>query len=71
MGKVSEFTNQQEWRYCPIESNPSDILTRGINADQYIDSIIGKSTKLVDGSPEIAHLGKMVITIIGGRDTKV
>ena len=72
MREITEFTNQHEWRYCPTEYNPADLLTRGIDADQYINSVIWKKGPnwLTNRTkwPEITPTSKAVLTITGEND---
>ena len=38
--EIQELSNKHEWRYCPTECNPADLLTRGIKAEQFKNSAI-------------------------------
>jgi hypothetical protein len=33
--EIKELTNTRNWKYCPTNENPADLLTRGISAKQY------------------------------------
>ncbi|XP_053376476.1 uncharacterized protein LOC128547529 [Mercenaria mercenaria] len=36
--EMSNLTSGSSWRYCPTDSNPADLLTRGITADKFLSS---------------------------------
>ena len=33
--EIKELTGEFPWRYCPTESNPADLLSRGISAEKF------------------------------------
>ena len=36
--EITELTEELTWRYCPSESNPADLLSRGITVDKFKDN---------------------------------
>ncbi|XP_076081076.1 uncharacterized protein LOC143051991 [Mytilus galloprovincialis] len=36
--EITELTEELTWRYCPSESNPADLLSRGITIDKFKDN---------------------------------
>ncbi|XP_053390639.1 uncharacterized protein LOC128553495 [Mercenaria mercenaria] len=38
VSEITALTGNQNWRYCPTQENPADLLTRGISAKQYQES---------------------------------
>ena len=34
--EIQNLTDSYEWRYCPTEINPADLLTRGITFEQFV-----------------------------------
>lgn len=34
--EIKRLTTNTNWKYCPTHDNPADLLTRGVNASQYI-----------------------------------
>ncbi|XP_053380273.1 uncharacterized protein LOC128548811 [Mercenaria mercenaria] len=38
VSEISNLTPGSSWRYCPTDSNPADLLTRGITADKFLSS---------------------------------
>ncbi|XP_053373003.1 uncharacterized protein LOC128546473 [Mercenaria mercenaria] len=38
VNEVKELTKNSKWKYCPTNSNPADLLTRGITAKQYAEN---------------------------------
>jgi hypothetical protein len=35
VNEIKDLTGKRLWKYCPTDSNPADLLTRGITAKQY------------------------------------
>ncbi|XP_053406421.1 uncharacterized protein LOC128559227 [Mercenaria mercenaria] len=38
--EIMTLTNSHEWRYCPTESNPADLLSRGISFGMFKDNTL-------------------------------
>ncbi|XP_071141981.1 uncharacterized protein [Mytilus edulis] len=36
--EITKLTEELTWRYCPSESNPADVLSRGITIDKFKDN---------------------------------
>ena len=42
VNEITESTKKYEWRYCPTEFNPADLVTRGITAKHFKESRLWK-----------------------------
>ena len=36
--EINKLTGSHQWRYCPTETNPADILSRGLSYDKFRDN---------------------------------
>ena len=36
--EIKKLTGNHQWRYCPTDTNPADILSRGISYDKFRDN---------------------------------
>ena len=36
--EIKDRTSNYDWRYCPTDSNPADLLSRGISSDKFKES---------------------------------
>lgn len=42
VSEIKQLTASYQWRYCPTNTNPADLLTRGITADAFMDNSLWK-----------------------------
>ena len=40
VNEIKMLTAEWKWRYCPTDSNPADLLTRGVNAEKFKNSTL-------------------------------
>ncbi|CAG2185026.1 unnamed protein product [Mytilus edulis] len=61
--EINELTEECKWKYCPTNCNPADLLTRGITAKQFMESVLWKTgpTCLIQNEK---HWGTRRITAI-------
>ncbi|CAG2216955.1 unnamed protein product [Mytilus edulis] len=53
--EINELTEECKWKYCPTNCNPADLLTRGIIAKQFMESVLWKTgpTCLIQNSTNL------------------
>ena len=42
IGEIKQLTINCNWKYCPTNCNPADLLTRGMNAKQFMENSLWK-----------------------------
>ena len=40
VNEIRKSTSEAEWRYCPTEHNPADLVTRGITESNFTESVL-------------------------------